>query len=108
VSYAGIVVFLAYQSLRVLPYKLELISFARYATTGAAVAWLVTQLPVQTPLLSAVVKGSFILVLYAAVLFAIDRRVRELLTNIWTALTGWLRSSSEPVLKPIPAMTERT
>lgn len=108
VSYAGIVVFLAYQSLRVLTFKLELISFARYATTGAAVAWLVTQLPVQTPLLSAAVKGSLILVLYAAVLFAIDQRVRELLTSIWAALTGWLHSSSEPALKPIPAMTERT
>jgi hypothetical protein len=92
----------------VLPYKLELISFARYATTGAAVAWLVTQLPVQTPLLSAVVKGSLILVLYASVLFAIDLRVRELLTSIWAALTSWLHSSSEPSLKPIPAMTERT
>ena len=108
VSYAGIVVFLAYQSLRVLPYKLELISFARYATTGAAVAWLVTELPVQTLLLSAIVKGSLIVVLYAAVLFAIDPRVRELLTSIWTALTGWLHSSSKPALNPIPAMTERT
>jgi hypothetical protein len=68
----------------------------------------VTQLPVQTPLLSAVVKGSLILVLYAAVLFAIDLRVRELLTSIWAGLTSWLHSSSEPVLKPIPAMTERT
>jgi O-antigen/teichoic acid export membrane protein len=108
VSYAGIVVFLAYQSLRVLPYKLELISFVRYAATGAAVAWLVTQLPVETPLLSAVVKGSFILVLYSAILFAVDLRVRELLISIWNALTSWLHSSSEPALKPIPAMTERT
>ncbi|HZD07974.1 MAG TPA: polysaccharide biosynthesis C-terminal domain-containing protein, partial [Candidatus Limnocylindrales bacterium] len=108
VSYAGIVVFLAYQSMRVLPYKLELISFARYAITGAAIAWLVTQLPVETPLLSAVVKGSLILVLYTGILFAIDLRVRELLTSIWTALAGWLHSSSEPALKPIPAMTERT
>jgi O-antigen/teichoic acid export membrane protein len=108
VSYAGIVVFLAYQSMRVLPYKLELVSFARYAITGAAVAWLVTQLRVETPLVSAVVKGSLILVLYTGILFAIDLRVRELLTSIWTALAGWLHSSSEPALKPIPAMTERT
>ena len=108
VSYAGIVVFLAYQSLRVLPYKLELISCAKYATTGGAVAWLVTHLPMETPLLSAVVKGSLILVLYAGILFAIDLRVRELLTSIWTALGGWLHSSGEPVLEPIPAITERT
>jgi O-antigen/teichoic acid export membrane protein len=108
VSYAGIVVFLAYQSLRVLPYKLELISFAKYAVTGAAISWLVTQLPVETPLLSAVVKGSLILVLYAGILFAIDLRVRELLTSIWTALTGWLHSSNETALEPMPAVTERT
>jgi len=62
-------------------------------------------LPVQTPLLSAVVKGSLILVLYAAVLFAIDQRVRELLTSIWAGLAGWLHYSNEPVL---PAITERT
>jgi hypothetical protein len=66
------------------------------------------QLPVETPLLSAVVKGSLILVLYAGILFAIDLRARELLTSIWTALTGWLHSSSEPVLEPMPAITERT
>jgi O-antigen/teichoic acid export membrane protein len=107
-SYAGIVVFLAYQSMRVLPYKLELISFAKYAITGAAVAWLVTQLPVETPLLSAVVKGSVIVVLYAGILFAIDLRVREVLTSIWTALTSWLHSSSETTLEPLPAITERT
>jgi O-antigen/teichoic acid export membrane protein len=108
VSYAGIVVFLAYQSLRVLPYKLELFSFARYAVTGSAVSWLVIQIPVETPLVSAVVKGSLILVLYAGILFAIDLRVRELLTSIWTALAGWLHSSNEPVLEPMPAVTERT
>lgn len=108
VSYAGIVVFLAYQSLRVLPYKLELVSFVRYAITGGAVAWLVTQLPVETPLLSAVVKGSLILVLYAGILFAIDRRVRQLLTSIGNAITGWLHSSDKPMLDQMPAVTERT
>ena len=108
VSYAGIVVFLAYQSLRVLPLHLELVSFAKYAATGAAVAWLVTQLPVETPLLSVVVKGSLILVLYAGILFAIDLRVRELLTTIWNGLAGWLHSSSKPNLEPMPAITERT
>jgi hypothetical protein len=34
--------------------------------------------------------------------------VRELLTSIWTALASWLHSFSEPALKPISAMTERT
>jgi O-antigen/teichoic acid export membrane protein len=106
ISYGGIVLFLAYQSLRVLPYKLELVAFARYAIVGAAAAWLVAQLPVETPLVSAVVKGSLILALYTVVLFAIDKRVREFLSNIWTALTG--QPSRQPVLDPMPAVTERT
>jgi O-antigen/teichoic acid export membrane protein len=108
ISYGGIVVFLAYQSLRVLPYKLELSAFARYAVVGAAVAWLVAQFPVETPLLSAVVKASLFLVLYAGILFAVDRHVRVLLTKVWSLVTGWLRSTNEPVLKPMPAATERT
>jgi O-antigen/teichoic acid export membrane protein len=108
VSYAGIVIFLAYQSLRVLPYKLELISFARYAITGAAASWLVTQLPVENPLLSAATKGSLILVVYASVLFAIDKRVRQLLTSIWNAIARRLHSPGKPALDPISAITERT
>jgi O-antigen/teichoic acid export membrane protein len=107
VSYGGIVVFLAYQSLRVLPYKLEWLSFLRYAVVGSASALLVTQLPVENPLLSAVVKGSLILVLYAGVLFAIDKHVRELITKSWDAVTGW-RSSRQPALEAMPAITERT
>jgi hypothetical protein len=63
-------------------------------------------LPVETPLLSAVVKGSLILALYTVVLFAIDKRVRELLSKIWTALSGQPRR--KPVLEPMPAAPERT
>jgi O-antigen/teichoic acid export membrane protein len=107
VSYGGIVVFLAYQSLRVLPYRLEWLSFARYAIVGSASALLVTQLPGETPLLSAVLKGSLILLLYAGILFAIDKRVRELLTKGWAVLAGW-RSSRQPALDAMPAITERT
>jgi len=106
VSYGGIVLFLAYQSLRVLPYKLELVSFAKYGLVGAAAAWLATQLPLETPLVSAMVKGSVILALYTVVLFVIDKRVRELLSQIWTALTG--QPVHKPVLEPMPAVTERT
>jgi O-antigen/teichoic acid export membrane protein len=108
VSYGGIVVFLAYQSLRVLPYKLEFAAFARYAAVGGAASWLVAQLPAEAPLLSALVKGSSILVLYGGILFAVDARVRVMLTNVWNLLTGWLHSSGGPALKPMPAVTERT
>ena len=108
VSYGGIVVFLAYQSLRVLPYKIEFASFARYAAVGGVASWLVAQLPIETPLLSVLARGSLLLLLYIGTLFAIDGRVRTLLTQGWGAVTGWLQSSSEPALKSMPAVTERS
>lgn len=108
VSYGGIVVFLAYQSLRVLPYKLEWASFARYAAVGGATSFLVAQLPIETPLFSALIKGSLILLVYIGTLFAIDGRVRTLLAQAWGAVNGWLQSSSETSLKSMPAVTERT
>ncbi len=108
VSYGAIVVFLAWQSLGVLPYKLELAAFARYAIVGGVASWLIAQVPIESPLLSAIAKASLILIVYAAVLFAIDARVRSLLTKAWTLISGWLHSSNEPVLKPMPAATERT
>lgn len=108
VSYAGIVVFLAYQSLRVLPYKLGLAAFMRYAVVGGVVAWIAAQLPVEIPLLSAIVKASLIAVLYPAILCVIDANVRHLAAKSWTVATAWMKSSPEPALKSIPAVSERT
>ncbi|HZU30937.1 MAG TPA: oligosaccharide flippase family protein [Candidatus Angelobacter sp.] len=108
VSYAGIVVFLAYQSLRVLPYKLGLAAFMRYAVVGAVVAWITAQLPVEIPLLSAIVKAGLIAVLYPAILCVIDANVRHLAVKSWTVATAWMKSSPKPALKSIPAISERT
>jgi O-antigen/teichoic acid export membrane protein len=82
VSYGAIVVFLGYESLKVLPFKLEVLAFARYTVTGAIVAWLVSRLELPTPVLGFLTKGSLMVVLYAAALYAIDRRVRDLVTKV--------------------------
>lgn len=108
VSYGGIVVFLAYQSLRVLPFKLELAAFLRYSLVGAAVAWLATQLPVESPLLSAVARASLILALYAGILCAIDARVRTLFSGAWTMAAKWLRKPRPDAIDTLPAVSERT
>jgi len=108
ISYAAIVVFLAYQSLGVLPYKLEPMAFARYCIVGGAAAWLVLQIPIESPLLSAIVKASLILAIYAMVLFAIDKHVRSLLISFWDVVTRRLHAESKPVLNSITATTERT
>jgi hypothetical protein len=92
----------------VLPYKLELMAFARYCIVGGAASWLILQIPIESPLLSAIVKASLILIAYAVVLFAIDKHVRSLLISFWNVLTRWLHAESKPVLNSIPAVTERT
>jgi O-antigen/teichoic acid export membrane protein len=107
VSYAGIVVFLAFESLRVLSFKLELVSYLRYAVVGAAVSWLAAQQPVENPLLAAVAKGSLILALYIAILCLIDARVRALFGKIWTVAVGRLHRTGQTI-EPLPAVSERT
>lgn len=111
VSYAGIVVFLAFQSLRVLPFKLELAASFRYCAVGAAASWLAAQLPIETPWIAALAKGTLILVLYAGILCVIDARVRALLSKIWHVGTNWLRrpaGSGEAAVNTLSAASERT
>jgi O-antigen/teichoic acid export membrane protein len=112
VSYAGIVVFLAFESLRVLPFKLEVAAFVRYCIVGAAVSWLAAQLPIESPWMAAVAKGTLILVLYAGILCVIDSRVRGVLGKIWSVATNWLiRPAAEPAqaaMDTLPAVSERT
>jgi O-antigen/teichoic acid export membrane protein len=107
VSYAGIVVFLAYESLRVLPFKIEFAALMRYAIVGTATAWLAMQLPVEVPWIAAIAKGSLILVLYAGVLCLIDARVRGLLIKAWAMAAGRLHRPVETPIK-LPAVSERT
>src|SRR5690242_13437896 len=93
VSYAGIVVFLAFQSLRVLPFKLELMAFLRYSLVGAAASWVAMQVPLENPLLAAAAKALSIVALYAAVLCLIDVRVRTLAGKIWALVVSRFRQS---------------
>jgi O-antigen/teichoic acid export membrane protein len=110
VSYAGIVVFLAFESLRVLPFRLELMAFLRYCIVGAGVSWLAAQLPVEIPWIAALAKGTLILVLYAGILCVIDARVRGLFRKIWSMAANWLRpaKAAEAPIDALSAASERT
>ncbi|HEU4414876.1 MAG TPA: oligosaccharide flippase family protein [Candidatus Angelobacter sp.] len=108
VSYAGIVIFLAFQSLRVLSFKLELAAFLRYLLVGGTAAWLAAQLPVENPLLGAIAKASFITVFYAGVLCLIDARVRKLFRGASAITTSWLRQPRAAAIDTLPAVSERT
>lgn len=113
VSYAGIVLFLGYQSLRVLPFKLEPVALLRYVAVGGAASWLASKLPIETPWIAGLTKAALILVLYAAILYMIDSHVRTLLRTIWSAAANRLRrpekqASQSAMEATLPAVSERT
>jgi O-antigen/teichoic acid export membrane protein len=91
VSYGAIVVFLGYESLRVLPFKIEVLAFLRYIVAGTVVAYSTTYLQVQTPLLSVLIKGTFVVTLYAAVLWLTDPKVRKLIGKAWQVGIGQVK-----------------
>jgi peptidoglycan biosynthesis protein MviN/MurJ (putative lipid II flippase) len=76
ISYGAIVVFLAYQSLSVLPFKIEVTAFIRYALIGIAVAWLGTFVHLASPILNILARFLIIISLYGSVLWLTDARVR--------------------------------
>jgi len=76
ISYGAIVIFLAYQSLSVLPFKIEVTAFIRYALIGITVAWLGTFVHLASPILNILARSLIIISLYGLVLWLTDRQVR--------------------------------
>jgi O-antigen/teichoic acid export membrane protein len=110
-SYAGIVVFLAFESLRVLPFRIEAAAFLRYAVVGAVSAWLAARLPLETPWIAAIAKATLVLALYAPALCLMDARVRRLFSRGCTMAANWLRRPAEAAdasLDRLPTVSERT
>jgi len=110
-SYAGIVVFLAFESLRVLPFKIEAVAFLRYLAVGVAVSWVAARLPIETPWIAAPAKAGLIVALYAAILCLIDGRVRRLFSQGWSMATAWLRgtpAAAEASIDSMSAVSERS
>jgi O-antigen/teichoic acid export membrane protein len=103
ISYAGIVVFLAYQSLSVLPFKIEVLAFVRYVATGICVTWVGTYVHLASPILNMLARGLFITSMYALILWVIDPRVRVWAHRAYEIGRGmWQRrSESHPVVPEI-------
>jgi O-antigen/teichoic acid export membrane protein len=99
-SYAAMVGFLAYESWKVLPFGVDLLALARYIVAGAGVAWLVSRLTLPAPLLGALVKGSLVVILYAAALWMVDRHARKLMARAFGLMMNRLRRHDEARLAP--------
>jgi O-antigen/teichoic acid export membrane protein len=103
ISYGAIVMFLAYQSLSVLPFKIEVTAFMRYALTGITVAWLGTFVHLASPILNIVARSLVIISLYGSILWLTDARVRVWSRRAFEIAQGmWQR---QPALQESVAVT---
>ena len=105
-SFIAMVVYTGYESMKVLPFKIEWGAMLRYSITGLAAAWVASLLPIESPMLSAVVKGTVILVLYSGILLIIDSHVRELAGQLVALVNQTLKARREASAEPLPAAAE--
>lgn len=102
-SFTVMVTYNGYHSMRVLPFKFEWVALIRYIVIGAGAAWACSRLPIESPLLSAALKGVLIMVLYTGGLWLSDPSVRELIHK----LASMARSSDpKDVAEPLTVAAE--
>jgi O-antigen/teichoic acid export membrane protein len=105
-SFTAMVALTGYESMRVLPFRIEWMALARYLTIGLAASWVASRLPVESPIPSALLKGIVIVTLYGSALWVIDARVRELFGQVISLITQSLRGRREAAGEPLTAATE--
>jgi len=95
-SYTAVVIFLARESFKVLPFRLELKSLARYALAGLAAAWLASHVGASTHVTGIVLKGGLIVLSYTGILWLIDQRARGLMNLTFRAAFSAVRPLKNP------------
>lgn len=91
ISFVVMVAYTGYESMRVLPFKIEIAAPARYLLVGIGATWIASLLRVELPLAAAALKGMVILVLYAGGLWLIDSHVRELARQVVSMVSQSMR-----------------
>jgi O-antigen/teichoic acid export membrane protein len=106
-SFVSMLVLTGFVSQRVLPFKIEWMALARYLTVGLLASWTASRIPVESPLPSALLKGTVILVLYGATLWMIDTKVRQLFAQVVSSIAQLARGRREVAAEPVTATVER-
>ena len=100
VSFLVMVTYSGYQSMRVLPFKIEWVATLRYVIVGVAAAWVASLVPIASPVPAAMLKAVVILVLYAGALWLIDSQLREFVGHLIAVVTqalGRREAAAEPL-----------
>lgn len=107
ISFVVMLVLTGFASQRVLSFRIEWIALARYLAVGLLASWAASQVPVESPMASALLKGSVILVLYGGVLWMIDAHVRQLLAQIISSIAQFTRGRREVAAEPLTATVKQ-
>lgn len=106
-SYAAIVIFMARESFKVLPFKLEFGSLARYLLAGLVSAWAASHVFAPTHLASVLLKGGVIVSMYAAILWLIDQRARGLMRLAFSFALSSIGTRGSRSASASPAVAEQ-
>jgi O-antigen/teichoic acid export membrane protein len=104
-SFMAMIAYSGYQSMRVLPFKMEWAAGLRYVIVGVGAAWVASLVPIESPIPAAMVKGMLVLILYVGALWLVDSRMREVTGHLITLLTQTLRPRETPV-EPVTVAAE--
>ncbi len=103
-SFSALLLFMAYESLRVLPFRIEWLALSRYLMIGLGASWIASRLPVESAMASALLKGTTILTLYTATLWLTDSHVRELIGQLISFIKRYVRRDA--AVEPLTAAAE--
>jgi O-antigen/teichoic acid export membrane protein len=100
VSYALMTGLFAWESLKLLPLRIEWVAWGRYALVGLGSWAVVTQFSIENVFVDLAAKGTLCLTLYLGTLCLLDAKVRSLTATLFRVLTGRRRASPLPNLSP--------
>src|SRR5215471_3017530 len=107
ISFTAMIVLNGFASQRVLSFRIEWLALARYLAVGLLASWAASRIPVESPMPSALLKGTVILLIYGGVLWMIDAHVRQLLTQIISSIAQLTRGRREVAAEPLTATVEQ-
>jgi len=107
ISFTAMLVLTGFASLRVLPFRIEWMALTRYLAVGLLASWAASRIPVASPIPSALIKGTVIVLLYGGVLWMIDGHVRRLFAQAISSVAQLTRGRREVAAEPLTATAEQ-
>jgi O-antigen/teichoic acid export membrane protein len=107
ISFVAMLVLTGFASLRVLSFRIEWLALVRYLAVGLLASWIASRIPIESPMPSALAKGTVILLLYGGVLWIVDGHTRQLFAQVISSAAQFARGRREVAAEPLTATVER-